>query len=219
MDKMTIYESSRVVPTEAIRAINAGRLKGKSEINPMWRIKKLTELFGPCGIGWKYEITDTKFVPFESTGEIACFVSVNLYYRDEGEKTGIKWSDPIPGVGGNKFAQKESGGIYVNDECVKMALTDALSVACKALGVGADVYWSADATKYTAPTTETISYDEALRLVPDGFDRPLSVLWKENLEAVKEIGRSGNPREKAAVAVITAEIKKAKAKKNAAEGA
>ena len=31
-----------------------------------------------------------------------------------------------------------------------MALTDAISVACKALGFGADVYWQADATKYAA---------------------------------------------------------------------
>lgn len=29
-----------------------------------------------------------------------------------------------------------------------MALTDAISVACKALGVAADVYWNMDATKY-----------------------------------------------------------------------
>lgn len=33
-----------------------------------------------------------------------------------------------------------------------MALTDALSVACKALGVAADVYWQADKTKYTNNT-------------------------------------------------------------------
>lgn len=29
-----------------------------------------------------------------------------------------------------------------------MALTDALSVACKALGIAADVYWDKDKTKY-----------------------------------------------------------------------
>lgn len=29
-----------------------------------------------------------------------------------------------------------------------MALTDAISVACKALGIGADVYWDKDSTKY-----------------------------------------------------------------------
>ena len=30
-----------------------------------------------------------------------------------------------------------------------MALTDALSVSCKSLGMAADIYWSKDNTKYT----------------------------------------------------------------------
>ena len=52
MDKMTIYESARVVPKEARKSIGGGRLKGMTDITPMWRVKKLTELFGPAGIGW-----------------------------------------------------------------------------------------------------------------------------------------------------------------------
>ena len=51
-DNMRIYNAVRAVPEEAKRAITAGRLKGKTDINPMWRIKALTELFGPCGDGW-----------------------------------------------------------------------------------------------------------------------------------------------------------------------
>lgn len=50
-DNMRIYDAVRAVPEEAKRAITAGRLKGKTDINPMWRIKALTELFGPCGDG------------------------------------------------------------------------------------------------------------------------------------------------------------------------
>lgn len=46
------------------------------------------------------------------------------------------------------FASKEKSGIYVSDECYKMATTDAISVACKQLGIGADVYWDSDRTKY-----------------------------------------------------------------------
>ena len=36
-----------------------------------------------------------------------------------------------------------------SDECYKMAYTDAISVAAKALGIGADVYWAAGRTKYS----------------------------------------------------------------------
>ena len=57
MENMDIYNKLRAVPQEAIKPIAAGRLKGMSDINPMWRIKALTETFGTCGFGWKYEIT------------------------------------------------------------------------------------------------------------------------------------------------------------------
>ena len=44
---------------------------------------------------------------------------------------------------------KESGGLHINDEAYKMAVTDALSVALKMLGVGADVYMGLyDGSKY-----------------------------------------------------------------------
>ena len=143
MDNMQIYNAGRTVPPEAQRRIEAGRLKGMTDINPVWRIAKLTELFGPCGIGWKYEITRRELVA-GANGETACFVDINLYYRHEGA-----WSEAVPGTGGSSFVAKERNGMYTSDECYKMALTDAISVAGQALGVGADVYWAAGRSKYT----------------------------------------------------------------------
>ena len=49
----------------------------------------------------------------------------------------------LQGTGGSSEVSMESKGAYVSDECYKMALTDALSVAMKALGVAADVYFEA----------------------------------------------------------------------------
>lgn len=142
MEKMDIYDRVRSVPDEAKKSISAGRLKGMTDINPMWRIKKLTEEFGPCGIGWWTKVTDRWT---ETVGDETCaFVDLELYI-----KVGDEWSKPITGSGGSKLATKERSGIYVSDECYKMAETDALSVACKKLGIGADVYFSADRTKYS----------------------------------------------------------------------
>ena len=144
MDNLAIYNKVRQVPDEAKKRITGGRLNGMTDINPMWRIKAMTELFGPCGTGWKYVITRREMVP-DGSGQMAVFVDVELSYR-----LGDEWSAPIPGTGGSLFISKEKGGLYTSDECYKMALTDALSVACKALGVGADVYWEKGATKYSA---------------------------------------------------------------------
>lgn len=147
-ENLKIYNAVRVVPTEAKRSITGGRLKGKTEINPMWRIKILTDQFGPCGIGWYYEVTKQWLEP--SGNEVAAFVNINLYIKVAGE-----WSKPIPGVGGSMFVENQKSGVYVSDECYKMATTDAISVACKQLGIGADVYWEADKTKYTDPSQPT----------------------------------------------------------------
>lgn len=143
MANLDIYESVRNVPESAQRLIGAGRLKGKTDVNPMWRIKALTEQFGPCGFGWKYVIKD-KRLETGAGGEIAAFLDIDLFVKANGE-----WSEAIPGTGGSAFVANERNGPYTSDECFKMALTDAISVACKALGFGADIYWAADATKYT----------------------------------------------------------------------
>ena len=152
MDNMNLYEAARVVPQEALKTIQAGRLKGMSDINPMFRIKRLTEMFGPCGVGWWYEITRKEITFDEITNQKCAFVDINLYYTDP--ETGHD-SHAIPGTGGASFVAIERNGPYMSDECYKMALTDAISVAAKALGVAADVYYKNDRSKYTKDTLET----------------------------------------------------------------
>lgn len=142
MDNLELYNKFRACPDAAKKPISAGRLKGFTDINPMWRIKALTEVFGPCGLGWWYKITDKRM---EGSGnEIRAFVDIELYYKWNGEI-----SQPVAGTGGASFLTMEKNGAYTSDECYKMALTDAISVAAKNLGVGADVYWEKDRDKYT----------------------------------------------------------------------
>lgn len=142
MGRMDIFNAVCTVPENAKRPITGGRLKGMTEINPMWRIRVLTEVFGPCGIGWWYTIDKQWLEPGEN-GEIKAFCNISLFYRN-----GDTVSQAIPGTGGADFLTNEKNGPYTSDEAYKMALTDAISVAAKALGVGASVYWSAK-TKYS----------------------------------------------------------------------
>ena len=139
---MEVYNQFAAVPENAKKTIGAGRLKGMTDINPMWRIKMLTERYGACGVGWKYVITDKRIVE-GAEGVICAFLDIDLFVKENGV-----WSDAIQGTGGSQLVSKEKGGLYTNDECFKMALTDAISVACKALGMGADVYWQSGRTKY-----------------------------------------------------------------------
>jgi len=134
-ENLKIYNELRVVPKEAQKKITGGRLSGMTDIKPMWRIEKLTEVFGMCGIGWKASIKNKEIID-GANGEKIAIVDIELYVKVNGE-----WSEPIEGTGGSSFIAKEKSGLYTSDECFKMAYTDAISVACKSLGMGADVYW------------------------------------------------------------------------------
>jgi hypothetical protein len=121
-----------------------------SDINPMWRIKAMTQAFGVCGFGWKYEITSQWQETYGN--ETKAFTNINLYVKVGGE-----WSEAIPGTGGATIVEVNKSGAYVNDEGFKMSLTDALSVAMKALGVAADIYFAKDVryeTKYDVVRTK-----------------------------------------------------------------
>jgi len=156
MENLEIYNQIKEVPEEARKKIGGGRLKGMTDIKPMWRIQKLTEIFGVCGFGWKAPIKNKEIIE-GANGEKIAIVDIDLYVKIDG-----KWSDPIEGTGGSSFVAKESNGYYTSDECFKMAYTDAISVACKSLGMGADVYWGdskynkAEGNKNKKNTTEKV---------------------------------------------------------------
>ena len=140
---MEVWDKLKQPPDWALKKITGGRLNGKSDISPMWRIQVLTEVFGTCGIGWKYEIVRT-WTEEGDKGQKMIFRDVNLYVKSEG-----KWSDAIPGTGGDMLIVLEKNGLYCNDEAAKMALTDALGNAMKNLGVAAVVFsGGTDGTKY-----------------------------------------------------------------------
>lgn len=200
-ENMRLYSRVKSVPDHARKKIDGGRLKGMTDISPMWRIKMLTDLFGPVGIGWNIRQIATRTVENETIGETAVFVEIELTYR---ETSDAEWSAPIFGTGGAKLVMVEKGGIHLDDEAFKKAYTDAISVACKALGMGADVYWDRDANKYNYGDRS----EEALELIEEIFSygtandinaisvkskgRMVDQLTDEELKALAEFLRARN---------------------------
>ncbi len=180
-DNLELYNKVRNVPQEAKKEIKGGRLKGMTDINPMWRIKTLTEQFGICGIGWKTEIVRT-WLDVGANGEIIANVEIKLFV-----KVGGQWSDGIPGIGGSKFVVKETAGIYTDDECYKKAYTDACSVACKNLGMGADVYFEKDsASKYDKSENEGATSQQDTKEKDDGNKGQTLSKFKQITELIKD---------------------------------
>ena len=157
MSNLDIYNQIKEVPDKAQKKITGGRLSGMTDIKPMWRIEKLTEIFGVCGFGWKAPITNKEIIE-GANGEKIAIVDIELFV-----KINDKWSEGIQGTGGSSFIANESKGLYTNDECFKMAYTDALSVACKSLGMGADIYWGD--SKYSTTEEKEPTLEEAQEYV------------------------------------------------------
>lgn len=182
MDNLDIYNKLKSVPKDVTKKINGGRLKGMTDIKPQWKIQKLTEQFGPCGIGWKYTIDRTWFEPYQD--EVLCFVNISLYFKHE-----EKWSEAIPGHGGNKLVAKESGGLHVSDEGYKMALTDALGNACKYIGVAADIFMGFEPTKYNQD--QSTSVPELIKNIAEAKAmKHLANIWEKYLPFINSLPKA-----------------------------
>ena len=185
MENLEIYEKIKEVPKEARKKITGGRLSGMTDIKPMWRIEKLTEVFGPVGLGWYAPITKREIID-GANGEKIAVVDINLFvnYKIPYNLDEDLWSEPIIGTGGSSFIAKEKNGLYTSDECFKMAYTDALSVACKMLGMGANVYWGD--SKYD--TSKKIETEEDARNLQITFGK------KYNGKTIGEIYEAGDTK-------------------------
>jgi len=139
------YKEKAAPPEQAKKQISGGRLKGMTDIKPQWRMQALTEQYGLCGFGWYYEVI-TKDIIAGSGDEQIGIVDINLFVKVDDE-----WSKPIFGTGGSSFTTKEKFGVHTSDEVFKMALTDAISVAAKSIGIASDVYLGYSDSKYYAP--------------------------------------------------------------------
>lgn len=126
-----------------------GGFKGTA-IKPMFSYRRMTEEFGPCGIGWGVGEPSFQVVP--AGDEILVFCTVSVWHG--------KPEQAVFGVGGDKVVVKQSNGLRSDDEAFKKAFTDAVTNGLKLIGVGADVHMGMfDDSKYVNAMKEEFSGD------------------------------------------------------------
>jgi hypothetical protein len=126
-------------------------------IKPMWSYRRMTEEFGPCGLGWGVGEPAFQVVPGPE-GEVLVYCTASVWYTyapGERQRT-------VYGVGGDKVVNKFSSGLKSDDEAFKKAFTDAVTNALKLIGVGADVHMGMfDDNKYVNTMRQEFSDEPA----------------------------------------------------------
>lgn len=134
-DNTVIWNSWASTEPQYLKSFKkTGGFSGLS-IDPVYRIRSLTERFGPCGIGWGFVQEDQW--SDGGSGAYVVYVRGHLWYMHEGERV---------------QTMSHTGGTICDrapDEAYKMAETDALGKCCLDLGMAADVYMGVhDSDKY-----------------------------------------------------------------------
>lgn len=129
---------SKTDPAHTKRFKRGGGFEGTA-VKPIWIERRLTELFGPCGIGWGTDKPEFQLVTVGE--EILVYCTVRCWH---GSPENALW-----GVGGDKVAGKNKYGVQADDEAFKKAHTDAVGNAFKHIGCGADIHMGQfDDSKY-----------------------------------------------------------------------
>lgn len=124
------------------KKFNAGRFKG-TDINATYRMRHLTERFGPAGKGFGFNIGSPIFY---GEGDLqAVTISAELWWVEDGHT----YTAPAH-YGGTKIYLTSKGSVTgVDEDAVKKAVTDAMGKAALAMGAHADVYMGLhDDSKY-----------------------------------------------------------------------
>lgn len=130
----------RTDPKQTKAFTRGGGFKGTA-IKPIWSFRRMTEEFGPCGVGWGVGEPSFQVVPGENR-EVLVYCTASIWYRSDDKEARVY------GVGGDKVVThikaneqyKRPERWDSDDEAFKKAFTDAVTNALKLIGVGADVH-------------------------------------------------------------------------------
>jgi len=145
-DNLKLWRAVEKTDPSLTKEFNRGGGFKGTAINPTSLIMRATEMFGPPGIGWGYEIVKEEMlvgapiVHIEKDGtkleahEATHCLQVKLWYILDGKRGEIEQFGATTYVGKNKY------GPFTDEEAKKKTLTDAISKCLSWLGFSADVH-------------------------------------------------------------------------------
>lgn len=200
MSNLDLWDKlAKTDPDHTKKFQRAGGFSGTA-VKPIYTELKMTEEFGPCGVGWG--ISEPSFITVPTGDEVLVYCTVSIWYAvADGSR-----SAPVFGVGGDLAVKKfNNGKIAADDEAFKKAFTDAIGNAMKHLGMSADVHMGQhDDSKYVTGLRKEIAdkakgeddrtpkqiCDDFLDLVRELTDvEEYRAAWRDEQSVLKKIQR------------------------------
>lgn len=141
-DNLKLWKAVEKTPPEHTKEITGKSYKGTSP-KPHYLIHKATETFGPCGIGWGFQIVEER-IEEGAGGERMHLARVKVWYE---------WNDKrgeVEHIGGTQFSgTRASGKAFTDEDAPKKSVTDALVKALSLIGFAGDIFMGRyDDSKY-----------------------------------------------------------------------
>lgn len=139
-----LWQRAFTTDPRAVKEITGKQYRGNSP-KPYWIVERLTDEFGPCGIGWGFQIINERFERFSETDSLHV-ASVRFWYVLDGVRGELEQ------IGQTKSSYTTGAGKFMLDEdAPKKSVTDALVKCASYLGFAGDIFsgrW--DDSKYVA---------------------------------------------------------------------
>jgi hypothetical protein len=133
MSNRELWDRVCVTDPRAVKAITGKQYNGNSP-KPYWIVERLTDEFGPCGIGWGFSIVSERFERFSNTDTLHLAV-VRFWYVMGAERGELEQ------VGQTKATYMSSKDKFIVDEdAPKKSVTDALVKCASYLGFAGDIF-------------------------------------------------------------------------------
>jgi hypothetical protein len=152
---MALWDSVYRTDPKQTKPITGKSYSGTSP-KPYHLIKRATETFGPCGIGWGFEID--RLEEIEGPGEEKLSVAqVRFWYVRDGVR------GEVSHVGGTPLCGiRSSGKAFMDEDSYKKSVTDALVKAMSMVGFAGDIFDGRyDDSKYVAEAREEFAQEQA----------------------------------------------------------
>lgn len=184
-----LWDRVCVTDPRAVKPITGKQYSGNSP-KPYWIVERLTDEFGPCGIGWGFEILSERMERL-SEHDILHVAQVRMWYMLEDKRGNIEQ------VGQTKAAYMSSKDrLIVDEDAPKKSVTDALVKCASYIGFAGDIFagrW--DDSKYVEGANQAWREKEQVE-AQERFEKERSAwiekttMELESCETAKELQES-----------------------------